>query len=35
MEYGSKDIAKAAIEVAVTGSRAEEQEVREKLTAKD
>ncbi len=31
MEYGSKEIAKAAIEVALTGTRAEEQESRDKL----
>jgi len=35
MEYGSKEIAKAAIEVAVTSNRAEEQNVREKLKAQN
>lgn len=31
MEYGSKDIAKSAIKLAITGSRVEEQEVRAQL----
>ena len=35
MEYGSKEIARAAIEVAVTGNRSEEQNVRERLKAQN